>query len=82
MQKMSSTGEALERAILEDRAERFTVPDRNDAVLLSPEERDGRQRLDSLRTLEEVASLTAPVDDVSNGSCERSCRAGCRVHEA
>jgi hypothetical protein len=80
MQEVTRVTKALERAILENRTERFAVPDRNDAVVLSPKERHCRQGLDLASTIEEMSRLTTPADDVSHGSCECSRRASGAVH--
>jgi hypothetical protein len=56
------------------------VSDGDDHVTVAPEDGDGRELGDLVRSFEEASALTAPVDDVADGSRKRSRRAARAIH--
>jgi hypothetical protein len=57
----------------------FAVSDGNQPIAISPTHHDRWEAGDFVRTLQERAALAAPVDDVANGSAERTRRSSFRV---
>ena len=74
--EVSGAGEAPKGAIFDAGSQLFTLPDRDDAIVLPPKQRYGRQGVYIAGTVEKVAGLAAPADDVSDRSRERAGRSG------
>src|SRR5579872_5378443 len=79
MRKVPDALEAREHRALEKRHRLDAVRDWNQGIPIAPEDRDGRQRGDLVRVVEEMPMLPPSVDHVADAAGERARGSGRRV---
>src|SRR5690349_3092403 len=82
VEEMPSVSEANERAVFERSAQFLAMRDGDDVIMIAPEERDRRQLAYLFRTLQKVARLATPRDDIAHRSSKGPCTSLCAVEPA
>lgn len=75
VQEMPRARQLPERAVLQARAQDPGVSHRDHPIVFTPEQAHHRQLVQLVQTLEQLASLAAPVDHVADGASEGARRA-------
>jgi hypothetical protein len=80
MREVAAPGEARQRDARHERRGVDPVSNRNQGVVLAPEDGDGRQIVNLSRPVEEVTMLSTQVDDVAHAPREGSRSSRRRIH--
>jgi small-conductance mechanosensitive channel len=82
MEEVTTTSQASQGTIVELRAKRFPMPNRDHTIQLAPEKANRGQRLNVIDAREQLTRLTAPIHHISHSACEGASSARRSIHLA